>query len=166
VPLRLPVLLLTVTPTEPTDHYLRSFQWNKVRYRADRPLGELIENLQKELQNIDNDVKAKFVQYTNVKSNLAALQRRQTYVPPPPSSSRFLQLIRHAPAETSRQNLSSPSSIPVCSSKIPSTSKPTWSPYLPMRAKTFFAATRRLRQWWSRAPRSRWPKTTSSLSLR
>jgi len=63
---------------KPTDRYLQSFQWNKVRYRADRPLGELIENLQKELQNIDNDVKAKFVQYTNVKSNLAALQRKQT----------------------------------------------------------------------------------------
>lgn len=71
-------LRLTVTPPEPTDHYLRSFQWNKSRYRADRPLGELIENLQKELQNIDNDVKSKFVQYTNVKANLAALQRKQT----------------------------------------------------------------------------------------
>ncbi|KAK1825644.1 V-type proton ATPase subunit C [Podospora conica] len=63
---------------KPTDHYLRTFQWNKGRYRADRPLGELIENLQKEMQNIDNDVKAKFVQYNNVKANLAALQRKQT----------------------------------------------------------------------------------------
>ncbi|KAK0730556.1 hypothetical protein B0H67DRAFT_474339 [Lasiosphaeris hirsuta] len=63
---------------KPTDHYLRSFQWNKVRYRADRPLGELIENLQKELQNLDNDVKSKFSQYTSVKTNLATLQRRQT----------------------------------------------------------------------------------------
>ncbi|KAK0633572.1 hypothetical protein B0T14DRAFT_533763 [Immersiella caudata] len=63
---------------KPTDHYLRSFQWNKVRYRADRPLGELIENLQKELQNIDNDVKAKFNQYNGIKANLATLQRRQT----------------------------------------------------------------------------------------
>jgi V-type H+-transporting ATPase subunit C len=32
---------------EPTDQYLRTFSWNKVRYRADRPLSELIENLQK-----------------------------------------------------------------------------------------------------------------------
>lgn len=32
---------------EPTDHYLRTFNWNKVRYRTDRPLGELIENLTK-----------------------------------------------------------------------------------------------------------------------
>lgn len=32
---------------EPTDHYISSFSWNKVRYRADRPLGELIDTLQK-----------------------------------------------------------------------------------------------------------------------
>lgn len=63
---------------KPTDHYLRTFQWNKVRYRADRPLGELIENLQKELQNTDNDVKAKFNQYNGVKTTLATLQRKQT----------------------------------------------------------------------------------------
>ncbi|KAK0618614.1 hypothetical protein B0T17DRAFT_510133 [Bombardia bombarda] len=63
---------------KPTDHYLRTFQWNKVRYRADRPLGELIENLQNDLQKNDNDVKAKFNQYNAVKANLAALQRRQT----------------------------------------------------------------------------------------
>jgi V-type H+-transporting ATPase subunit C len=63
---------------EPTDHYLRTFQWNKVRYRADRPLGELIDNLQKELQNIDNDVKAKFSQYSTVKTTLATLERKQT----------------------------------------------------------------------------------------
>ncbi|KAJ9130788.1 V-type proton ATPase subunit C [Coniochaeta hoffmannii] len=63
---------------KPTDHYFSNFNWNKVRYRTDRPLGELIENLTKELQNIDNDVKAKFNQYNAVKSNLAALQRKQT----------------------------------------------------------------------------------------
>lgn len=63
---------------KPTDHYLQSFSWNKVRYRVDRPLGEIIDTLQKELVNIDNDVKAKFSQYNTVKSNLAALQRKQT----------------------------------------------------------------------------------------
>jgi V-type H+-transporting ATPase subunit C len=65
---------------EPTDHYLRTFQWNKVRYRADRPLGELIDTLRKELQNLDNDVKAKFNQYNGVKGTLASLQRKQTQV--------------------------------------------------------------------------------------
>ncbi|VBB72753.1 Putative vacuolar ATP synthase subunit C [Podospora comata] len=63
---------------KPTDQYLRSFQWNKLRYRADRPLVELIENLQNDLQNSDNDVKAKFNQYNTVKTNLAALERKQT----------------------------------------------------------------------------------------
>ena len=44
----------TITPrsncsydTEPLDQYLRSFNWNKVKYRADRPVGSLIDILQK-----------------------------------------------------------------------------------------------------------------------
>ncbi|KAI1339554.1 ATPase, V1 complex, subunit C [Xylariaceae sp. FL0016] len=63
---------------KPTDQYLRSFTWNKVRYRADKPVGELIDNLQKELVTIDNDVKGKFNQYNQVKTNYATLQRKQT----------------------------------------------------------------------------------------
>jgi len=63
---------------EPTDHYLSNFSWNKIRYRADKSLGELIDTLQKELATVDNDVKSKFNQYNSVKTNLAALQRRQT----------------------------------------------------------------------------------------
>lgn len=33
--------------SEPTDQYLNSFSWNKIRYRADKSLGELISTLQK-----------------------------------------------------------------------------------------------------------------------
>lgn len=33
--------------TEPADQYLRTFSWNKVKYRADKPLAELIDSLQK-----------------------------------------------------------------------------------------------------------------------
>lgn len=32
---------------EPADQYLRTFQWNKVKYRADKSLLELIDLLQK-----------------------------------------------------------------------------------------------------------------------
>ena len=32
---------------EPVEQYLRTFSWNKVKYRADKPLGELIDLLQK-----------------------------------------------------------------------------------------------------------------------
>ncbi|KAG5973160.1 hypothetical protein E4U58_005604 [Claviceps cyperi] len=63
---------------KPTDQYLRNFSWNKIRYRSDKSLGELIAVLQKELINVDNDVKTKFSQHNTIKSNLAALQRRQT----------------------------------------------------------------------------------------
>ncbi|KAE9979578.1 hypothetical protein BLS_009676 [Venturia inaequalis] len=63
---------------KPVDQYLRSFQWNKVKYRADKSIAELIDSLQKEIVGIDNDVKAKFNQYSSVKTNLAASQRRQT----------------------------------------------------------------------------------------
>ncbi|KAL7794568.1 hypothetical protein V8C37DRAFT_376065 [Trichoderma ceciliae] len=63
---------------KPTDHYLRNFSWNKMRYRADKPIADLIGTLQKELNTVDNDVKSKFNQYNTVKTNLAALQRRQT----------------------------------------------------------------------------------------
>jgi len=63
---------------KPADQYLRTFAWNKVKYRADKPLAEIIDSLQKELASIDNDVKAKYAQYNQVKSNLTALQRKQT----------------------------------------------------------------------------------------
>lgn len=33
--------------TEPADQYLRTFNWNKVKYRTDKPLVELITSLQK-----------------------------------------------------------------------------------------------------------------------
>ncbi|KZZ94820.1 ATPase, V1 complex, subunit C [Moelleriella libera RCEF 2490] len=63
---------------KPTEQYLRTFRWNKIRYRSDKSLGELIDILQKEVATVDNDVKTKFNQYNSVKSNLAAVHRRQT----------------------------------------------------------------------------------------
>ncbi|KAI3558731.1 V-ATPase subunit C [Colletotrichum abscissum] len=63
---------------KPTDQYVNSFSWNKVRYRADKPLSELVDTLQKELVTTDNDVKSKFNQYNSVKTNFATLQRKQT----------------------------------------------------------------------------------------
>ncbi|KAI0489846.1 vacuolar ATP synthase-like protein subunit C 1 [Xylaria cf. heliscus] len=67
-----------VVNDKPTDQYLRSFVWNKVRYRADLPVGELVSRLQKDLVTADNDVKGKLNQYNQVKTNFTALQRKQT----------------------------------------------------------------------------------------
>ncbi|PWY89802.1 vacuolar ATP synthase subunit C [Aspergillus heteromorphus CBS 117.55] len=63
---------------KPVDQYLRTFSWNKVKYRADKPLGELIDLLQKEAASIDNDIRTKYTQYNQVKNTLATLQRKQT----------------------------------------------------------------------------------------
>lgn len=35
------------TTAEPTEQYLNNFTWNKIRYRSDKPLGELVDTLQK-----------------------------------------------------------------------------------------------------------------------
>lgn len=63
---------------EPVQNYLQSFQWNKVKYRADKPISELADTLQKEIAAVDNDVKAKFQQYNQIKTLLASLQRSST----------------------------------------------------------------------------------------
>ncbi|KIW99614.1 uncharacterized protein Z518_11027 [Rhinocladiella mackenziei CBS 650.93] len=63
---------------KPLEQYLRSFSWNKVKYRADRPLAELIDLLQKEANSIDNDVRSKYNQYNSIRTNLQTLVRKQT----------------------------------------------------------------------------------------
>ncbi|KAJ5691160.1 hypothetical protein N7488_011895 [Penicillium malachiteum] len=68
---------MKVVNDKPVDQYLRSFQWNKVKYRADKPLAELIDLLSKEAASIDNDIRFKYSQYNQVKNNLATLQRKQ-----------------------------------------------------------------------------------------
>ncbi|KAI9748856.1 MAG: hypothetical protein M4579_007092 [Chaenotheca gracillima] len=63
---------------KPVDHYLRTFTWNKVKYRADKAIAELIDSLQKEIASIDNDVRNKYTQYNSAKTNLTTLERKQT----------------------------------------------------------------------------------------
>jgi V-type H+-transporting ATPase subunit C len=65
-------------PAGPVESYLQSFQWNKVKYRADKPIAELLSSLQSELSAVDTDVKSKFAQYNTTKTNLATLQRSKT----------------------------------------------------------------------------------------
>ncbi|KAJ2971880.1 hypothetical protein NUW58_g9300 [Xylaria curta] len=77
-----------VVNDKPTDQYLRSFTWNTVRYRADKPVDQATHSpasktdrctvYQQDLVTTDNDVKGKLNQYNQVKTNFTALQRRQT----------------------------------------------------------------------------------------
>lgn len=63
---------------KPLDQYLKSFSWNKVKYRADKPIAELISLLQKEMNSIDNDVRAKYNQWNGLRTSLQGLHRKQT----------------------------------------------------------------------------------------
>lgn len=49
-----------------------------MKYRADKPISELIDTLQKEISSVDNDVKQKFNQYNTTKTNLTSMQRSHT----------------------------------------------------------------------------------------
>ena len=63
---------------KPLEQYLKSFSWNKVKYRADKPIAELISLLQKEVNSIDNDVRAKYNHYNGLRTSLQTLHRKQT----------------------------------------------------------------------------------------
>lgn len=60
------------------EAYMFSFNWNASRYRPDKPIGELVELLSKEIFGLDTDARNQFQQYGAAKSNLSAVDRRQT----------------------------------------------------------------------------------------
>ncbi|RVD83077.1 uncharacterized protein DFL_007479 [Arthrobotrys flagrans] len=62
---------------KPFQSYLQSFTWNKVRYRVERPIPDIVSILKAEIQSLDEDIKSKYSNYQSVKSNLQTLQRRQ-----------------------------------------------------------------------------------------
>ncbi|KAK6542106.1 hypothetical protein TWF694_007875 [Orbilia ellipsospora] len=62
---------------KPFQTYLESFAWNKVKYRFDRPIPDIVSILRSEIQSLDEDIKSKYSSYQSVKTNLQTLQRRQ-----------------------------------------------------------------------------------------
>ena len=47
---------MLISKAEPAEQYLKTFHWNKVKYRADKPLGEIVNTLQKVASEITNIV--------------------------------------------------------------------------------------------------------------
>ncbi|CAG8642498.1 7813_t:CDS:10 [Paraglomus brasilianum] len=58
--------------------YLKGFQWNTQKYRADRSLAEIAEVINQEVAAIESLMKNKLANYNQVKGNLVALERKQT----------------------------------------------------------------------------------------
>ncbi|KAK9767553.1 Vacuolar ATP synthase subunit C [Basidiobolus ranarum] len=63
---------------KPVDHFLKSFQWNAMKYRSDKPLKEIAELINQERSSLDTAMKSKMSQYNTVKSSLTNIERKQT----------------------------------------------------------------------------------------
>ncbi|KAJ3300159.1 hypothetical protein HK104_003769 [Borealophlyctis nickersoniae] len=63
---------------KPIDTFLRNFQWNTMKYRTDRSLRELTDMVVQEITQIDTLMKTKMTSYTQVKSQLQGMSRKQT----------------------------------------------------------------------------------------
>ncbi|KAK9477018.1 hypothetical protein V1514DRAFT_297194 [Lipomyces japonicus] len=63
---------------KPVENYLKSFQWNNAKYRIDKPIAELADTLSKEVFALDADLKGVYTNYNLAKSNLGAVERKQT----------------------------------------------------------------------------------------
>ncbi|KAF9925475.1 Vacuolar ATP synthase subunit C [Linnemannia zychae] len=59
------------------DNYLKTYQWNTMKYRTDKSLSELAELLNNEVASIDTLMKNKMANYSVIKGNLQSIQRRE-----------------------------------------------------------------------------------------
>ncbi|CAH1760961.1 6054_t:CDS:10 [Entrophospora sp. SA101] len=60
------------------DQYLTTFQWNTMKFRADKSLSAIAEKLNEVMTTIENLMKAKSAHYNQIKGNLQVLERKQT----------------------------------------------------------------------------------------
>ncbi|TPX32899.1 hypothetical protein SmJEL517_g04043 [Synchytrium microbalum] len=60
------------------EQYLQGFQWNTMKYRTDKSLRELADVIIQEVTQIDELMKKKMVAYSQVKTQLQSLQRKET----------------------------------------------------------------------------------------
>ena len=72
--LRSSLLVNDATP----EAYIKSFQWNIMKYRTDRTVTEIAETLVTEVQQIDNLLKARLATYNQAKAAVTAVERKST----------------------------------------------------------------------------------------
>lgn len=62
----------------PIPEYLENFHWQTRKFKLDRSIKELIEDISNESFQLDADVRATSTNYNNAKTNLAAAERKRT----------------------------------------------------------------------------------------
>lgn len=70
------LLSLTSPSVATPEAFVKSFQWNVLKYRTDYTVGEVAETLIKEAQQIDNLIKARMATYNQAKSAVTAVERK------------------------------------------------------------------------------------------
>jgi len=60
------------------ESYVKSFQWNTMKYRTDKSLSETADTITREITSIENLMKFKMASYNQLKGNLTNLERKQT----------------------------------------------------------------------------------------
>lgn len=65
---------------KPVQAYLKTFAWSAMKYRADKPLNELVNTIMTEVNNMDTLLKTKSSAYAQAKGNLNAIQRKNMYL--------------------------------------------------------------------------------------
>lgn len=60
--------------------YLTKFQWDIAKFPIKQSLRGIVDAINSQCTQIENDLKTKASNYNNLKSNLANMERKQTYV--------------------------------------------------------------------------------------
>ena len=58
--------------------FLRAFSWNKMKYRVDEPISNIMNNIVEEVNQVDHVIKNKIGSYHHTKSQLNSLNRKKT----------------------------------------------------------------------------------------
>ncbi|XP_010066422.2 V-type proton ATPase subunit C [Eucalyptus grandis] len=62
----------------PVDSYLTKFVWDDAKYPAMAPLRETVDTIQGQVAKIEDDLKVRVAEYNNVRSQLNAINRKQS----------------------------------------------------------------------------------------
>lgn len=62
----------------PVDSYLTRFAWDEAKYPTMSPLREIVDNIHVQVAKIEDDLKVRVAEYSNVRSQLNAINRKQT----------------------------------------------------------------------------------------
>lgn len=62
----------------PVDSYLTRFVWDEAKYPAMSPLREIVDGIHGQVAKIEDDLKVRVAEYNNVRSQLNAINRKQS----------------------------------------------------------------------------------------